>query len=242
MGREGFSGHAPASTKNKTIQFDIEGQANTSNVEIGRLIIAGWAGRDAASNQEHIDELKALGVTPPSATPMFYKLGAELITTANTIQVVGDSSSGEAEAVMICSGGELLIGVGSDHTDRKVETYGVTVSKQICPKPISSGLWRYEEVRPHWDELRLRSLAWDGSAYITYQEGSVSSLLPPDTLIELLEKRGDEFSEGHAMFCGTVPVQGDFRSADSFRAELIDPVLGRALSCEYRVLSFPIVD
>ena len=39
----------------------------------------------------------------------------------------------------------LWVGVGSDHTDRKVESYNVTVSKQLCGKPIAPTLWRYDD-------------------------------------------------------------------------------------------------
>ena len=35
--------------------------------------------------------------------------------------------------------GRIFVGLGSDHTDRKVETYSVTVSKQMCDKPDGAG-------------------------------------------------------------------------------------------------------
>ena len=35
--------------------------------------------------------------------------------------------------------GRTFVGLGSDHTDRKVESYSVTVSKQMCDKPIAPG-------------------------------------------------------------------------------------------------------
>ncbi len=34
-------------------------------------------------------------------------------------------------------GDELFVGVGSDHTDRKAETINVSLSKQMCAKPVS---------------------------------------------------------------------------------------------------------
>src|SRR5258708_28829629 len=43
-------------------------------------------------------------------------------------------------------------------TDREVETYGVTVSKQMCDKPLAPLFWPYDEVAPHWDRLMLRHL------------------------------------------------------------------------------------
>ena len=38
-----------------------------SVVEIDQLVIAGWTGRDVAALNHHIEELKAIGVQPPSA-------------------------------------------------------------------------------------------------------------------------------------------------------------------------------
>ena len=55
--------------------------------------------------------------------------------------------------------GRIFVGCGSDHTDRKVEAYSVTVSKQMCDKPIASGLWELEDVIGHWDKMILRSWA-----------------------------------------------------------------------------------
>ena len=37
--------------------------------------------------------------------------------------------------------GRLWVGTGSDHTDREVEKYGVTVSKQMCDKPVAPVFW-----------------------------------------------------------------------------------------------------
>jgi hypothetical protein len=66
------------------------------------------------------------------------------LTTANQIEAVGENSSGEVEVVLITDAGKILVGVGSDHTDRTVETYNVTTSKQMCDKPIAPELWPFE--------------------------------------------------------------------------------------------------
>ena len=64
-------------------------------VEIGDLVIAGWTGRDVAALNHHIDELKEIGVMPPSTVPLNYRVGAHLLTQAGLIQVLGTDSSGE---------------------------------------------------------------------------------------------------------------------------------------------------
>ena len=58
--------------------------------------------------------------------------------------------------------GKLWVGTGSDHTDREVEKYGVTVSKQMCEKPMAPAFWAYDDVAPHWDRLMLRAHVIEG--------------------------------------------------------------------------------
>ena len=43
------------------LAFDV------GTAEIDELVIAGWTGRDVAALNHHIDELKAIGVPPPSS-------------------------------------------------------------------------------------------------------------------------------------------------------------------------------
>ena len=62
----------------------------------------------------------------------------------------------ELEAVLFSLEDGLWVGVGSDHTDRRTETFNISVSKQACPKPVGPQLWRYSEVADHWDQLILR--------------------------------------------------------------------------------------
>ena len=79
--------------------------------------------------------------------------------------------------------GRIFVGVGSDHTDRKVESDSVTVSKQMCDKPIAPVLWELEEVAAHWDRMILRSFAWIDGARVLYQEGTLDGMLPVKELI-----------------------------------------------------------
>ena len=43
----------------------LQGAPAAVDVQIERVVIAGWAGRDPAAIRAHIDELAALGVAPP---------------------------------------------------------------------------------------------------------------------------------------------------------------------------------
>ena len=183
---------------------------------IGNLVIAGWTGRNVEALEAHIKELEALGVKRPKTVPIFYRVAASLLTTVDTIQVMADQSSGEVEFVLYALHDSMWLGVGSDHTDRKVETVGVTLSKQMCAKPVGPTLWRYDEVKPHWDQLKLRSFVpGEGGKRRLYQEGPVTNMRSPEELIRLYTG-GDTLPPGTAMFCGTFAVHGGISSSGTY--------------------------
>jgi len=195
------------------------------------LVIAGWTGRDEAALKKHIRELEEIGVKPPKTTPIFYRVAASLFTHADEIQVSGPDTSGEVEFVLISKDNTLFVSVGSDHTDRKAETIGVSLSKQLCSKPVSKEAWRYDEVKPHWEKLVLRSWA-DGELY---QEGPVTAMRSPEDLMGRYPLKA-----GWAMFCGTLAAKGGIRPAKAFAMELEDPVLRRKLRHEYAIRVLPV--
>jgi hypothetical protein len=205
---------------------------------INSLVIAGWTGRNVAALEAHIKELEAIGVKRPKTVPIFYRVACSTLTTATFIEVLADKSSGEVEFVLFALEDGLWLGVGSDHTDRKAETIGVTLSKQLCAKPVGMTLWRYDEVKPHWDKLMLRSYVPDGGKRRLYQEGPVTNMRSPEELIKLYTG-GDKLAPGTAMFCGTFAVHGDISYSGAFDMELEDPVLGRKLTHDYKIVSLP---
>ncbi len=138
--------------------LDAQGTRTPLVLSIDQAVIAGWTGRDAVARDKHIAELEAIGIARPASTPIYYRVAARRLTTATSIEVSGSNSSGEVEFVLFGAGGRILVGTGSDHTDRKVETYSVTVSKQMCDKPIAPVLWALDEIRDHWDAMILRAL------------------------------------------------------------------------------------
>jgi hypothetical protein len=225
-----------------TLSFEghAKGGVEQVAIEIEQLVIAGWTGRDVANLNRHIEELKALGVQPPSSVPLYYRVSAQLLTQDDRIQVVGDDTSGEAEPVLVGGQDRLWVTLGSDHTDRKAESYSVTVAKQVCAKAVGRTAWRFEEIEPHWDRLMLRSFIADGGRRALYQEGPLAIIRRPRELIA--GWRGDKrLPAGVAMFCGTLPALGPIRPSPRFEIELEDPVLGRKLTHSYHVQSLPIV-
>ena len=224
-----------------SLDLDLQTGARSqrSTVTINRLVVAGWTGRDPVAVEKHIVELEALGVKRPASTPIFYRTSVARLTTQPVIEATGEASGGEVEYLLLKHEGRLWVGAGSDHTDRQVETYGVTVSKQMCDKPMAAQFWAFDEVAPHWDRLILRSFVTEGGKRSVYQHGTVAAMLPP---LDLVARYGaDKMTDGTLMFCGTLAAHGGVRATPVFEFELEDPVLGRKISHSYHVVSLPVL-
>jgi len=210
-----------------------------------QLIIAGWTGRDAAAIQHHIEELAAIGVPAPSSVPLYYRVGANLLTQSALIDALGVQSSGEAEPMFFFAAGEWWLTVGSDHTDRQVETYSVAVSKQMCAKPMATSAWRWSDVEKYQDELELSSRIVEDGQWVGYQKGTFASLRPLVSLRDgIFVAEGGE--EGRFMTCGTLGVipnaRGEgIRPAAEMEIEIRDPRLQRSIVHRYAVQALEVV-
>jgi hypothetical protein len=223
-----------------TLRLQSGSGATSQAVPIVQTVVAGWTGRDPAAVEKHIVELEALGIQRPATTPIFYRVASARLTTDETIEASGVHSGGEVEYLLLRHAGKTWVGVGSDHTDREVEKYGVTVSKQMCDKPIASQFWAYDEVAPHWDQLILRSYVVENGKRAVYQEGPVAAMLSPADLLSRFNENG-ALPDDTLMFCGTLSAHGGVRATDQFSYEIEDPVLGRKIAHEYRVTSLPVL-
>lgn len=225
------------------LKFTVEdrngGQA--LSVDLTELVVAGWAGRDRAAIEHHIEELAAIGVPRPSTVPLYYRVSENLLTQSERVQVLGEDSSGEVETFVFSAGGEMYVSLASDHTDRKLETLGVALSKQICAKPLARTAWRFADVAGHWDEMIIRSFIEEKGERILYQEGPLAALRAPLDLIAGFTGGKATLPGGTGMICGTVGAIGGIRPAPAFAMELVDPVLGRTIRHSYRVETLPIV-
>ena len=207
------------------------------DLTIEHVFVAGWTGRNKEAVDHHIEELRALGISPPSQVPLYYRVSGLLLTQNATIDVLGAGTSGEIEPLLVQQEGEIWIGLASDHTDRDLETHSVAASKQACPKPVANELWRFAEVEDHLDSLTLRCWIKEDGEWVVYQEGELSNIRP---LSELTSNSG--FGDNAAMLCGTFGAIGGVRPASRYRMELEDPVLGRKIQLNYSVTTLPIVE
>jgi len=205
--------------------IDEQGGATPLTLPIDQAVIAGWTGRDPVARDKHIAELEVIGIARPASTPIYYRVSARRLTLEDVFVLIGWQ-------------GRTFVGLGSDHTDRKVESYSVTVSKQMCDKPMASTLWELEHVIDHWDKMILRSYAVIEGKRELYQEGTLDAILPVDELIRR-GFEGGKLPDGSAMFGGTFAAKGGIRPADRFEYELEDPVLKRTIRHAYDVIAMP---
>jgi Protein of unknown function (DUF2848) len=222
------------------LNFDLHAGQGIQPVSLQpqALVVAGWTGRDEAALRHHIEELAAIGVPRPSSVPVFYRNSLLNLTQAPVVEVLGPDTSGEVEPVIVALGDRLCLAVGSDHTDRKAETQGIALSKQLCAKPIGRDLWALEDIADHWDRLQLRSFATIDGRRVAYQDGTLSGMRPP---ADLIARYGSRLKPDSVMYCGTLAAIGGIRPAARFELELEDPVLGRTLRHAYDISVLPVV-
>src|SRR3954452_23648291 len=89
------------------LAFTVDAQDTTTplTLAIDRAVVAGWTGRDPVARDDHIAELEAIGIARPATTPIYYRVAARRLTTADSIEVSGGETSGEVEFVLFASGG-----------------------------------------------------------------------------------------------------------------------------------------
>ncbi len=224
--------------KQLKLVLDQGGQNTPLSFSVKRMINAGYVGRNKAAVQSHIDELAEEGVPVPKSIPMIFPVLSRNITTSDRIEVLGDKTNGEAEFAVLFGGGRILIGVGSDHTDRELETFSISMSKQVHENVISKTVWDLADVQDHWDELELRSwtTAEGSDEEVLYQVAKLRSIISVTDLISLVTERlKDNAKEGLVIFSGTVPIVNEkMLYGNYFRCELEDPVNNKILVCEYQ--------
>jgi hypothetical protein len=224
----------------KTLNFYLEtnGREEEIHFEMRRMVNAGYTGRDQERVRKHIEELKKEGVPAPESTPTAYEMITQLVYFDREIEVISERTSGEAEYVLLCSGEEVYVGVGSDHTDRELESVSIIKSKQVCPNILSRRIWNLKEVREDWDEIILKS--WvknEEGKRVLYQEARLSTMMTPEDLMGFVKnKSNDKDLDGTALFSGTIPILTEkFVYGSYFEAELFHPRSGRKLNCSYQI-------
>lgn len=227
---------------------ELDGSSTPISVEVQAVRGAGLCGRDRAAAQREQERRRAAG-EPWSSSDLFtYRIGRYLATTADRIEVQGPLTGGEAEAVAIFTGDQILIGLGSDQCDRELDPFFLEKPKQLCPHPLGPEVWRYDDVHDHWDELQIEADVEVNGHSLALQRFDLSGLVTLEMLLQsdVLQNRPD----GTIFFCGTggsvpeveaeiarldLPPETISGVGDVFRMRLYDPVLDREIRHAYHV-------
>jgi hypothetical protein len=193
-------------------------------IDIRWVLNGGYAGRDTAEVQHHVDELAALGVPGPERVPSLYPLSNFLISQGDSVQVPHEKTSGEAEWALVVGDGpeDALVVAACDHTDRALETHGVAWSKQSAPDFLGTVAWRWSDVGDRFDDFSLRAWVTSHGVEELIQDGSPAQLLSPDYWLDELQQAGLA-RPGTLLMSGTIPMlSGVDQFADAWRVELAD--------------------
>ncbi|MBW2341776.1 MAG: DUF2848 family protein [Deltaproteobacteria bacterium] len=217
----------------------VKGKGGTRELAfpVKRMVNAGYVGRDQEAVKRHIEELKVNGILAPEEVPTLYPVASYLVKTGGVLEVVEEETSGEAEFVVLLQEGQKYIGVGSDHTDRKLEADSIIKAKQMCPNVMSTTVWPYEEVKSVWDNLEMRSWVVKGRNRILYQETRLEAILTVEDLVSFVKQKvTDGDLESMVIFSGTVAaIGGEMIAGEGFEVELRNPETGESLGCDYQV-------
>ena len=221
------------------IQLLLQKQHTVTPVSftVDKMVNAGFTGRDQAEVRHHIDELAAKGIDVPDTTPTLYPVIPSTLTTGTLIEVYGEETSGEIEYVLfVKSENEIYVGIGSDHTDRKLEELDIPRAKQITPNLISPMVWELSDLAGHWDDLSMECSVKKGAETFLFQKGALGLLMTPSELMEFVSKKIKGGLNNSVIFSGTVKMEtDDFIFADSFTGLLTDPILNRSIEFSYAV-------
>lgn len=197
-------------------------------MEVGRVEIAGYTGRDVEAVRRYVAKLEEEGIAPPESIPSVFKVGADRVVQHGSIDVTSTETCGEIEFVLLTTDEGVHVTVGSDHTDRALEQQSIPLSKQAVPKVVAGEAWPLAEVADHWDQLQLE--AWVGEDSRPYQRTGVDFFMPPDAILDLVGA-----APGAVVYGGTVSsLVGGFDFDPVFHGALTDPVLGRRIEFTYR--------
>ena len=223
------------------MDFKLQTKAGIQPISIcvDEIYNVGYAGRDQEVVRKHVEELAELGVAVPNHGPTIYPVSSTCLTAAQELEIIHDETSGEIEYVLFVTEGKQYLGVGSDHSDRKLEAFSVPMAKQICPNTVTDTVWDMDEVADHFDQLIMRSFVTKDGVRSLYQEGTVAELLGPKDQIALVEEHFGCKLNNAGICSGTLPPKDGMVYGEKFEYEMVDPVLGRPLASYYDLKRLP---
>ena len=212
-----------------------DGATRSTEFVTSRMYNLGSATRDPATAVAHQEEVAKSGIhiAFDVPAPRIYPIALHALTTEPELFVQTDRTSGEVEIVLHMAD-QLYVGVGSDHTDRAMETVSIPGSKQACANHVAPVFWPYDEMREEWDSCVMRSWV-DGRLY---QDVGVKAFIRPEDIIALLRERVTNVpARDFTVFCGTiVSVDKALGYGAGWTYEMEAPETGRRIGASYAVV------
>ena len=208
-------------------------------MDFSRCYNLGFTMRDEAKMQAHLEECYKLGIKELicERPPLVMPISSWAVLTDNHIGVQRPKTSGEVEIVTIVDeNDEVFVSVGSDHTDRSLETIDIPWSKQVAPNVVAPQMWRWNDVKDHWDDIHMESWVIDQGETVKYQEAMVNEFWTPAEMVQGLRDSVTRVAGANILFSGTVVSIGEkLRFAESWTIKMTDPVLNRVIEHTYTV-------
>ncbi|MGI5963255.1 MAG: DUF2848 family protein [Lawsonibacter sp.] len=223
----------------KEFQLQTKDGVKPVLIQVDEVYNVGYAGRDQEVVRKHVEELAEMGVAVPNHVPTIYPVSSTSVSTDHVVEVIHDKTSGEIEYVLFLSDGKEYLGIGSDHSDRDLETYNVPMAKQMCPNLVAETVWPMEEVADHFDQLVMRAYVTKDGVRSLYQEGSVAELMDPKQQVEQVEAHLGRKCQNAVIYSGTLPTKDGMICGEKFEYEMVDPVLDRRIASEYDLKFLP---
>lgn len=214
---------------------NLDGSTSSESLHIERMYNFGSATRDPDAAVAHQEEVAKSGIYIASdvPAPRIYPIGLHALDTGSSVFVQSAQTSGEVE-IVIHVGDKIHVGVGSDHTDRALETVSIPGSKQACVNHLAPTFWAWDDIADTWDDCIMRSWVDDR----LYQEVGVSKFLSPPDILSILKERVNNLPDKNYMvYCGTyVSVDKALGYGNKWRYQLETPKLKRQIDAQYDVV------
>ena len=228
----------------------------TVAVDVKKVGCSRHASRDVARTNRMLEEVRARGYRIHDPVGVCFR-SRYLLTNEDAIEVQGSQTSGEVEFAAIVHDGRIFITAASDHNDRTLEEswtatlgkiFDTAKSKQMVPAVVAGDAWPYDEVKDHWDQLRLKSHVTASGRKIPYQDFALGELMNLEYYLNhcpWLKADGSVLLGGSSAILPDVPkhvfqFQSTFEDVtfpNDFHIELVDPVLGRTIRHAYEICS-----
>jgi hypothetical protein len=219
--------------------IEKDGASSDKYMDFSRCYNLGFTMRDEAKMQAHLEECYKLGIKELicERPPLVMPISSWAVLTDTHIGVQRPKTSGEVEIVTIVDeNDEIYVSVGSDHTDRSLETIDIPWSKQVAPNVVAPQMWRWNDVKDHWDDIHMESWVIDQGETVKYQEAMVNEFWTPAEMVQGLRDSVVRVPGANILFSGTVVSIGEkLRFAESWTIKMTDPVLNRVIEHTYTV-------